>query len=135
MGIDRVSSPIDVAVSGLKAESLRMDVVANNIANANTTQTGSGAPFRRQSVVLGTDQSGISGVRIQGLESDTATELKKVMDPGNPDADEDGNVLSTNVDLPTEMMSMMMASRAYQANATVLKKYEEMVDEALDALK
>jgi flagellar basal-body rod protein FlgC len=135
MGIDRIASPVDVAVSGLKAESLRMGVVANNIANSNTTRTAGGGPFRRQTVVLSTDPSAISGVTIQQVQADNSTELKSLMDPGNPDADQDGNVQMPNVDLPREMMQMMLASRAYQANAAVLKKYQEMVDVALDGLR
>ena len=135
MGIDRVSSPVDVAVSGLKAESLRKNVVANNIANSNTTKTPAGGPFRRQTVSLSADPSAIGGVTIQGVQGDTLTELKKVLDPADPSADKDGFVLMPNVDLPQEMMSMVMASRAYQANAAVLKKYQEMVDVALDGLR
>jgi flagellar basal-body rod protein FlgC len=135
MGIDRVSSPVDVAVSGLRAESLRMNVVANNIANANTTKTTAGGPYRRQTVTLSADRAAISGVTIQAVQADTSTELKKVLDPGDPDADKDGFVLLPNVDLPQEMMNLVMASRAYQANAAVLKKYQEMVDVALDGLR
>jgi len=135
MGIDRISSPVDVAVSGLKAESLRMNVVANNIANSNTTRTADGGPFRRQTVALSAAPGALGGVTIQAVQADTSTELKKVLDPGDPDADKDGFVLMPNVDLPQEMMSLVMASRAYQANAAVLKKYQEMVDVALDGLR
>jgi flagellar basal-body rod protein FlgC len=135
MGIDRVSSPVDVAVSGLKAESLRMNVVANNIANANTTKTTGGGPYRRQTVSLSTDAGAIGGVTIKAVEPDTVTELKKVLAPGDSDADKDGYILAPNVDLPQEMMHMVLASRAYQANAAVLKKYQEMVDVALEGMR
>jgi flagellar basal-body rod protein FlgC len=126
---------VDVAVSGLRAESLRMNVVANNIANSNTTMTTTGGPYRRQMVSLSTDPSALGGVTIKGVQDDTSSALKKVLDPEDPAADKDGYVLMPNVDLPTEMMHMVLASRSYQANAAVLKKYQEMVDVALDGLR
>lgn len=135
MGIDRIASPVDVAVSGLKAESLRLNVVANNIANASTTRTAGGGPFRRQTVAVTADPRGLSGVTVQQVQADMSTDFKRILDPGDPSADADGYVLMPNVDLPVEMIQMVMASRAYQANAAVLKKYQEMVDVALEALR
>jgi flagellar basal-body rod protein FlgC len=135
MGINKISTPVDVAVSGLKAESLRMNVIANNIANANTTHTAGGGPFRRQMAVLGADPNALGGVKVEGIQEDNATDLKRIYDPGAVDADGDGFVLMPNVDLPHEMIQMVTASRAYQVNAAILKKYQEMVDVALEGLR
>jgi flagellar basal-body rod protein FlgC len=135
VGIDRIASPVDVAVSGLKAESLRLKVVANNIANSNTTKTADGGPYRRQTVSLSAAAGALGGVSAGQVVPDLSTELKRVLDPGEPGADADGYVSMPNVDLPVEMINMLTASRAYQANAAVLKKYQEMVDVALDGLR
>jgi flagellar basal-body rod protein FlgC len=134
MGINRISTPADIAVSGLKAEALRMNVIANNIANSNTTRTDKGEPFRRKEVVLSTSGD-LSGVSIEDSLRDTTDEFKTLYQPGHPDADKDGFVKMPNVDMPVEMMSMVVANRAYQANAAVLKRYQETVETALELLR
>jgi len=134
MSVQKVVSPIDVAVSGMRAQSLRMNVTANKIANSNTSRAAGGQPYRRQRV-LTTAGAGISGVQIVGVRGDYATDFKKVLDAGNPDADENGFVNMPNVDLPIEMMQMVIAGRGYQANAAVLKKYQDMVDVALEVIR
>lgn len=126
---------IDIAVSGLRAETARMNVIAGNIANSNVTRTPSGEPYRRQEVVLATSGEGISGVTVEEIAADMLTEFKRVHQPGHPDADKDGFVLMPNVDLPIEMINMITASRAYQANAAVLKRYEEMMNVAIELLR
>lgn len=135
MPIGRIASPVDVAVSGLRAESLRMNVIANNIANSNTTRTPGGEPYRRKEVVLSTSPGELSGVIVNEVAADTTTDFKTVFDPGDPNANADGYVQMPNVELPLEMMNMITASRSYQANAAVLKRYQEMVDVALETLK
>jgi len=135
MGIEKVSTPIDVAVSGLRAEALRMKVIANNIANANTEKTDGGGPYRRQQVLSATAAGALAGVTDARVADDTSTPFKNVYDPGNPSASADGFVQMPNVDLPMEMMDMVIASRAYQANAAVLKRYQDSVDVALELLR
>lgn len=136
MSVNGISNtnPIDIAVSGLRAETTRMNVIAGNIANSNTTKTPSGEPYRRMEVILSTDE-GISGVTVDQIAADMLTNFRRVHQPGHPDADKEGYVEMPNVDLPVEMINMITASRAYQANAAVLKRYEEMVNVAIELLK
>lgn len=135
MGVGKIPTSVDIAVSGLRAESLRMNIIARNIANANTSRTESGQPYRRQYVVLSTEREGMAGVSVEEVVADMLNPFKRVYQPGHPDADKDGYVLMPNVDLPVEMMHMMAASRAYQANAAVLKRYQEMVNVTLELLR
>jgi flagellar basal-body rod protein FlgC len=135
MGVHGVSNPIDIAVSGLRSESARMKVIAGNIANSSTTRTPSGEPYRRQEVILSTSDDALGGVKIEDVASDMLTAFKRVHQPGHPDADADGFVRMPNVDLPAEIISLMSASKAYQANAAVLKRYQEMVNVALELLR
>jgi len=125
-------SPLDIAISGLQAGSRRMKVISANIANSETTRGPDGKPYRRQMVQLSTDPAG--GVKIRGVASDLATPFKKIYDPGNPDA-VNGYVEMPNVELPVEMISLTEASRSYQANVAVIKRYLEMVDLTLELLK
>jgi len=135
MSVSGISNPIDIAVSGLRAETTRMNVIANNIANSSTSRTSSGGPYRRQEVVLSTTGDLLGGVRVEQIVPDMLTDLKRVYMPGHPDADESGYVLMPNVQLPTEIMKMVAASRAYQANAAVLKRYQEMIEVTIELLK
>ena len=136
MSVNGISNtnPIDIAVSGLRAETTRMNVIAGNIANSNTTKTPSGEPYRRMEVITSTDES-IGGVTVDQIAADMLTNFRRVHQPGHPDADKEGYVQMPNVDLPVEMINMITASRAYQANAAVLKRYEEMVNVAIELLK
>lgn len=134
MGIEGVINPVDIAVSGLRAQSLRIKVIANNIANASS-RVESGVPYRRQQVTLSTSPEELNGVTVVEVASDFTTAFKTVFDPGHPDANTDGYVLMPNVDLPVEMMHMVLASRAYQANAAVLKRYQELMDFTLELLR
>ncbi|MCL6442036.1 MAG: flagellar basal body rod protein FlgC [Alicyclobacillus sp.] len=143
-----------ISASGLTAERLRMDVIANNIANANTTRTAEGGPYRREMVVLtpgtaptfsdvlndamgSTSESELQagpgeqgwGVQVSGIVQDPSP-FKVVYDPSNPDA-VNGYVQMPNVDLSTEMVDMVQASNAYQANVTAFDDAKQM---ALDAL-
>lgn len=132
-----------IASSGLAAERLRMEVAANNIANANSTRTADGSPFRRQQVVfsaamkqaIGRDGlGGMSGVSIEGVQDDLS-DMPKVHSPGHPDADADGYVTYPNVKLPHEMVDMMTAARAYEANLKSLQVFRQMTEQALALLK
>ena len=135
MNAGKTAGPVDVAVSGLQAQALRMKVIGNNIANANTGRTKTGQPYRRREVVLSTDDENLTGVKVGPVSVDDKTPFQKQYQPGHPDADKNGFVKMPNVQVPVEMMRMMAASRAYQANAAVLKRYQESIDVTLELLK
>jgi len=135
MSINSVPSSVDIAISGLRAEAARMNVIAGNIANSKTTRTGSGKPYRRRELVLSTDADGFGGPKIESVSPDTATDFKRLHQPGHPDADQSGYVMMPNVDLPVEMINLVSASRAYQANAAVMKRHQEIMDAAIALLK
>mgnify|MGYP004703117927 CR=1 FL=1 len=136
---------INISASGLTAERLRMDIISKNIANANTTRTSSGTPYRRQVPVFREVQSKTSftthlgnamntsgnGVEVIAIKEDTSP-FKKTFDPGHPDADKDGYVQLPNIDTVTEMVNMISASRAYEANITALNATKAMALKALE---
>lgn len=135
MEIRGISNPIDIAISGLRVESTRMNVIAENIANSSTSRTANGEPYRRQDLLLSTDGDGFNGVRLQDIVTDTRTDFRQIHQPGHPDADANGFVRMPNVELPIEMMNLVSASRAYEANAAVMKQYKEMMDVAIELLR
>jgi flagellar basal-body rod protein FlgC len=126
--------PIDIAISGMRAQKRYMDVISSNVANARTTDAGKGEPYRRLEAVFKTEGDGISGVNVDDIVKDMA-DFQKIFDPGNALADEDGYVAMPNVNLPIEMMNLTTASRTYQANAAVLKRYQQMVETTLELLR
>lgn len=145
-------SSFNINASGMTAQRYRMDVIAENVANANTTRTADGTPYRRRVVAFaekdpqsnfgailhktihGTyvhDGYSGSGVKVSGVYEDHTTDVKKVYDPSHPDADEDGYVYYPNVDIVTEMTNMIDASRAYEANATAFSASKSMAMQGL----
>jgi len=134
MGIDRIAPMVDIAASGLRAQSLRLNLIAGNIANAETTRTVTGEPYRRKTVVLRTTGDALGGVTVLNIERDMSA-FRQVLMRGHPDADEDGFVLMPNVDLPVEMMNLTAASRAYEANLAVLKRYQDIVETTVELLR
>ena len=135
---------IDAAASGMTAERLRLDVISNNLANANTTRTAAGGPYRRQQVVFAPRESETSfssllnqemstgdGVRVVGIVQDQSP-LKSVYDPQHPDADARGYVQMPNINVVSEMVDMMTASRAYEANVAAVNAAKTMALKALD---
>ena len=132
--VDNVFGPIDIAISGLRAQGKQMEVISSNVANARTTDAGKGEPYRRLEAILKSDGEDISGVEVEQITRDMS-EFEKVLDPGNPNADENGYVLMPNVNLPIEMMNLTTATRAYQANAAILKRYQQMVETTLELLR
>jgi len=134
MGVDGVSPMVDIAVSGLRAQSLRLNLISANIANAETTHTATGRPYRRQDVVLATTPENLGGVTVISIARDQSA-FQSVLIPGHPDADEQGYVDMPNVQLPTEMMNLVFASRAYEANVAVLKRYQDMVEATIELLR
>jgi flagellar basal-body rod protein FlgC len=136
-------SAADISASGLAAERVRMQVIANNIANAHTTRTDEGGPFRRQQVMFapqvnqllsGTSQSDGAGVRVVGMQADMS-ELPTMYEPGHPDANPEGFVELPNVSVATEMVDMMSASRSYEANLQALRSLRSMVERSLELLR
>jgi flagellar basal-body rod protein FlgC len=136
----RVFSALDISASGLYAERTRMDVIANNLANANSTRTPEGGPFRRQLVVLSgtevTDPGDVTdlGVSVKGVVDDISP-FPLVYDPGHPDANADGYVAMPNVNVVEEMVDMITALRAYEANVTAIDTNRNMVRSSLDIIR
>ena len=135
-----VFGALRVSGSALVAGRTRIDVIAENIANVETTRTPEGGPWRRREVVLRAEQVGggpggvrCSGVRVAAVETDDGP-LLRIHNPGHPDADAGGYVEMPNVDLPTEMADMVLAARAYEANAAALRSGREMLQTALSIL-
>jgi flagellar basal-body rod protein FlgC len=135
MSIKSIGSPIDITTSALHAQSMRMNVYSNNLANASTAKTDTGGPYRRKEVILSSVTDALNGVKIDRVAEDFTTEFQRIHNPGHPQADADGYVLMPNVSIPIEMMNLTSASRAYQANTAVLKRYQEMVDATLQLLR
>lgn len=142
---------IEISASGLSAERVAMDVIANNIANVNTTRTPQGGAFKRQLVVFaqkpdttqgaGKDQTpmddlgnGMAGVQAVGIIADRSPD-RLVYDPTNPDADGSGYVHMPNIEVVKEMVDMMAASRAYEANVSAIQEARAMGNSALTLLK
>ncbi|MFN3406340.1 MAG: flagellar basal body rod protein FlgC [Caldimicrobium sp.] len=128
-----------IAQSGLLAQRTRINVAATNLANAQVTRTLEGGPYKAKNVVLkaiplSRDQSLLKKVKVEAIIDDPSP-FKEVYDPGHPDADERGIVKYPNVDVITEMVELLSASRAYEANLTVLTTTKSMYLRTLDLLK
>jgi flagellar basal-body rod protein FlgC len=143
---------INIASSGLSAQRTRLDVISNNIANANTTRTPEGGPFRRSRTVFRPRVSqpywrspflpqyldnGIGrGVRISKIEKDYDADVRLVYDPTHPDAiktgPRQGYVEYPNVNIVSEMVDMISASRSYEANVTVINGSKTMFTRAME---
>jgi flagellar basal-body rod protein FlgC len=146
---------LDISASGLSAERMRMDVTAENLANAQTTRGPNGGPYRRKEVVLqtaggggfssalasaagsmpgmgGSQQSG--GVQVSGIVQDAAAP-RMVYDPSHPDANAQGYVAMPNVNPVTEMVDLISASRAYEANVTAMQTAKAMFSKTFELLR
>jgi len=138
---------MDINASGLSAQRYRMDIISENVANANTTRTEDGTPYVRKvvtfqekggqtpfsSVLSGSlDRFSGQGVKVSGVYEDTQTEMNMVYDPSHPDADENGYVTYPNVNIITEMTNLIDATRAYEANATAFNASKSMALKGLE---
>jgi len=143
---------INIASSGMSAQRTRTDVISDNMANVSTTRTAEGGPFRRSRVVMrpkvqspywrspflpeGMDNGVGAGVRIAEIQKDYKTENKLVYDPTHPDAiksgPREGYVEFPNVDIVSEMVDLIAASRAYEANASVVEGAKAMFQKAME---
>jgi flagellar basal-body rod protein FlgC len=130
-----IFSSMDISASGLFAQRVRLDVIANNIANANTTRTPAGGPYRRQEVVLST-RAGVFDPKDAGVQVDAIVESplppKRVYDPSHPDAGPDGIVAFPNVNIVEEMVDLITATRAYEANVAAVNAARSMASKALE---
>ena len=131
---------LDVSASGLNVQRRRMDVIADNLANIETTRTENGGPYRRKMVVMSTrppqDFDGILSSHVKGVKIDDIVEdktpFRKIFNPGHPDADEEGYLFKPNVDLVVETTNMLMSRRAFEANIAAIKSTKQMVLKALE---
>ena len=130
------SSAQQIAISALRAQQSRMRIIAENLANANSTsRTPGGDPYRRQAPVFqATKVAGGTGVKMARAAPDP-TPFKSTYDPGNPSADAQGYVKQPNVDGLIEAMDMREAQRAYEANLNVIETVRSMDSRTLDLLK
>ncbi|MGI9658781.1 MAG: flagellar basal body rod protein FlgC [Gaiellaceae bacterium] len=128
-----------ISASGMTAERLRMDVVAENLANANTTRGADGGPYQRKDVVLRESQNSsfadvLSGVEVAEIRADSSPP-RQVYDPGHPDADARGFVSLPNVNSVTEMVDLITASRGYEANVQAMNAAKQMFSRTLEILR
>ena len=142
---DKVFSALDISASGLSAERMRMSVIANNIANAQVTETPDGGPYKRQQVEFASElrrsmiggsakNANLSGVKVKGIvESKEAPNMIYI--PGHPKADANGFVNMPNVSISREMVDLMAASRSYEANTAVISAFRKMTDKALNIIR
>jgi flagellar basal-body rod protein FlgC len=144
-----------IASSALSAQRLRLDIISNNIANAETTRTENGTPYQRQDVVFspqGTSPfvprflnvlrsfrggsttlpaSDVAGVRVNSIITDESPG-PRIYDPTHPDADEEGYVTYPNVNLVVEMTNMLSATRSYEAGLAIVEAAKRMAQKALE---
>src|SRR5213082_2786147 len=125
---------LDISGSALTAERTRLDTISQNIANAQTTRGTDGRAYRRRDVVFQevlATQPGAGGVRVTEIV-DPQTPMSKVYNPGHPDADRDGYVEMPNVNVVEEVVDLIAASRAYEANVAAVNATKTLVARALD---
>jgi len=134
MEVNNSFDPIDIAISGMRAQEKSIGAISSNVANAQSTDDGKGQPYRRLEAVFKAAGDGIGGVILDEIAADMG-ELPRILRPGHPNADEQGYVTMPNVDLPIEMVNLTMAARAYQANVAILKRYQRMVETTLELLR
>lgn len=143
-----IFNSFSINASGMTAQRYRMDTISENVANANTTRTQDGTPYRRKVVTfeergpqvenfssfLGNASSKFQGqgVRVSKVVEDNWTQMNMVYDPSHPDADENGYVTYPNVNIVTEMTNLIDASRSYEANATAFNASKTIATKGLE---
>jgi flagellar basal-body rod protein FlgC len=136
---------LKISSSGLRAQRVRMETIATNLANIHTTRTEEGGPYKKKSVVLtsadvsGATFKGVLERRMEGVDVEEIVEterpFEKTYDPAHPDADSDGYVTYPNVNVLEEMTDMTSAARSYEANVNVINTAKRMFQKALEIAK
>jgi flagellar basal-body rod protein FlgC len=138
-----IFTTMKVSASALKAQRIRMNAISSNLANIETTRTPDGGPYRKREVVFQSSQKGfantldsrmkeaVQGVKVAQVQA-SSLPPRMVYDPSHPDANEEGQVAMPNISLVEETADMMSASRAYEANVTVVKSAKRMALKALE---
>jgi flagellar basal-body rod protein FlgC len=144
-----IMQAMDIAASGMAAQRTRVNVISMNLANANTTRTADGGPYRRKTVVFETNPvpasfdeamknvdngESVYGVKVEGI-TPVQGEFRKIFDPSHPDADKQGFVYLPNVNVVEEMVSLLNANRGYEANAAAIRTAKGMALRALDLFR
>jgi flagellar basal-body rod protein FlgC len=141
-------SSLAVSASGMAAQKARAEVLVENLANAETTRTPEGGPYRRKDVIFSSDPNvgsfgtalesaigtGVTGVKVSGITVDQRDPEKRYM-PGHPDADAEGYVAFPRINPAEDMVDLMGASRGYQANVSAISAVKDMIQRSLDILK
>jgi flagellar basal-body rod protein FlgC len=137
-------SVLNVSASGMSAQRMRAEVVVQNLANADTTRTPEGGPYRRKDVIFESTEVGdtfssllegeLTGVAVSEIRTDD-TEPPKRFNPGHPDADKDGYVAMPRVNQAEDMVDLMSAARGYQANVAAVSAVKDMIHRSIDLLK
>ena len=138
-----IFTTLDIASSGLKAQTTRLNTISANLANQETTSTPEGGPYKKKSVVFQSENipfknhlnnsinSRVQGVKVAKIIEDTSPP-QRIYDPSHPDAGEDGYVAMPNISVIKEMVDMMSATRSYEANTTTIKSAKRMALKALE---
>jgi len=121
----------DISASGLSAQRGRLDIIASNIANVETTRTPTGGPYRRLQALFASRTDGPGGVELVNAVVDPR-DFRRVYQPGHPEADADGVVAYPNVNIVEEMVDLISATRSYEANAAAFNVARAMAQNALD---
>lgn len=134
-----LTDALSIAASGMRAQRVRLQATSSNIANARTTRTEDGGPYKRRVAVFEAQpmdpfgdelERQISGVKVDEIEVQDATE--RIFDPSHPHADEDGYVTMPKIDLMAEMVDLMNVSRTYEANANAIDVTKDLAQRAID---
>jgi len=138
-----IFTSLNISASALKAQRVRLDTISSNMANAETTRTPEGGPYRRKMVVFepaqvsfadhlsAKEKKAVSGVQVSQILTENS-EPRLIFDPSHPDANAQGYVALPNIDLLKETTDMMLATRAYEANITTIKSAKRMALKALE---
>ena len=146
MGFDGM---VQISAGGMSAQRFRLNVIASNLANQNTTRTPEGGPYRRRDVVFqatppAPDEKTVGGPTNSNMHTMSVQVVEVITDPSppvmkyqpdHPDANADGYVAYPNINTFEEMVNMLSATRSYEANATIMKNAKEMADKTIDLLK
>jgi flagellar basal-body rod protein FlgC len=129
---------LNISASGMTATQTWMDVISSNLANADSTKAANGQPYRRKEIELSAASPSfdevLGGVQVDGIVDDPSP-LRRVYDPGNPEADKQGYVTMPNVNPVTEMVDLISASRGYESNVTAMNAAKQMFSKTFDVLR